>query len=319
MPPAPTFCCSRSRSPRSARSEAAAWLSSSSRRPRAARSVAFLAAAAATAASSAGSPSPAPSSGPRRIALPAQPGARSSSSRLWGYGAGQRVPIPLASGLTAPARLTLAARAHSSPGAGCAGARRCREKTVRSSELTTCCRSAKRSGPWAAERQRRWGQVPAAGSELRGTAPHGTARHGAPTFQTGGGVERAVEAPGLRAGSGEAGSALPALLILPEEWRRPEMEVAGRWQPPVTRGRHVPVPARAALQLLGSPVQPGHRRQQPGDALLVAQDALGVPRHVLIVILIFILILLLLLSRRGLRGAAVSAMPGSGGTSGRRG
>lgn len=173
MSSAPTFCCSRSRSPCSARSEVVTRFSSSSRRPRAARSAVFLADAAATAAFSAGSPSPAPSSRPRHIGLPAQPGVRSSSSRLWEYGTGQPAPIPLASGLTVPVCLTLAARAHSSPGKGCTGAHRCREKTARSSELTACCRSAKRSGPWAGERESGRGQVPTGGNQL--PARHGTA------------------------------------------------------------------------------------------------------------------------------------------------
>lgn len=120
------------------------------------------------------------------------------------------MPIAVASGLAVLVWLTLAACAHSSPGRGCAGAHRCREKTARSSELTVCCSSAKRSGPWAGERDGSHTQVPAAG-----TARDITPRHGAPTFHAASGAERAIEVLGLRAGSGEAGAALPALLILP--------------------------------------------------------------------------------------------------------
>lgn len=108
------------------------------------------------------------------------------------------------------------------------------------------------------------------------------------------------------------------------------MEGTGRWWHPVPRGRCVLVPAHAVLQLLGSPVQPGHRRQQPGNAVIIAHEALGVPCHVfviivilvLVLVLILLLILQLLLARRGLWGlwgAGVSVRPSPAGTRGRRG
>lgn len=62
--------------------------------------------------------------------------------------------------------------------AGGAGVHRCREMTARSSELTACCRAAKRSGWGAGERAR--GQLLAwRGVAQRSTMHHGEAWHGA--------------------------------------------------------------------------------------------------------------------------------------------